>query len=58
MPSFAGAQTVLDGYEIVREIHGSRSHIYLAVDGADGALVDSRFRRSTCAATPPICSGS
>ena len=31
---------VLDGYQIVREIHGSsRSHIYLAVDSADGALV-------------------
>ena len=29
-----------DGYQIVREIHGSsRSHIYLAVDSADGALV-------------------
>ena len=31
---------VLDGYQIVREIHGSsRSHIYLAVDSADGAMV-------------------
>ena len=27
-----------DGYEIVREIHASsRSHIYLAIDIADGA---------------------
>ncbi|MGA8800652.1 MAG: protein kinase, partial [Pseudolabrys sp.] len=34
------ARTVLDGYQIVREIHGSsRSHIYMAVDSADGALV-------------------
>ena len=33
-------RTVLDGYRIVREIHASsRSHIYLAVDSADGALV-------------------
>ena len=31
---------MLDGYQIVREIHGSsRSHIYLAVDSADGAMV-------------------
>jgi serine/threonine protein kinase len=31
---------VLDGYQIVREIHGSsRSHIYMAVDSADGATV-------------------
>ena len=29
-----------DGYRIVREIHASsRSHIYLAIDGADGATV-------------------
>jgi serine/threonine protein kinase len=31
---------VLDGYQIVREFHASsRSHIYLAVDSADGAQV-------------------
>jgi serine/threonine protein kinase len=34
------ARMALDGYQIVREIHGSsRSHIYLAVDGVDGSLV-------------------
>jgi len=39
-PPLPEARTVLDGYQIVREIHGSsRSHIYLAVDTADGALV-------------------
>ena len=39
-PPLAEARTVLDGYQIVREIHGSsRSHIYLAVDSADNALV-------------------
>ena len=31
---------LFDGYRIVRELHGSsRSHIYLAVDTADDALV-------------------
>jgi serine/threonine protein phosphatase PrpC/ribosomal protein L39E len=39
-PPLLEARTVLDGYKIVREIHGSsRSHIYLAVDSADDALV-------------------
>ena len=39
-PPLLEARMVLDGYQIVREIHGSsRSHIYLAVDTADGALV-------------------
>ena len=39
-PPLLEARMVLDGYQIVREIHGSsRSHIYLAVDPADGALV-------------------
>jgi serine/threonine protein phosphatase PrpC/ribosomal protein L39E len=34
------ARMALDGYQIVREVHGSsRSHIYLAVDSADGTLV-------------------
>jgi serine/threonine protein kinase len=39
-PPLPEPRTVLDGYRIVREIHGSsRSHIYLAVDSADGAMV-------------------
>ena len=39
-PPLLEARMVLDGYQIVREVHGSsRSHIYLAVDSADGALV-------------------
>jgi serine/threonine protein phosphatase PrpC len=39
-PPLLEARALLDGYQIVREIHGSsRSHIYLAVDTADGALV-------------------
>jgi serine/threonine protein phosphatase PrpC len=39
-PPLPEARTVLDGYQIIREIHGSsRSHIYLAVDSADNALV-------------------
>ena len=39
-PPLPEARTVLDGYQIVREIHGSsRSHIYMAVDSADGATV-------------------
>ena len=39
-PPLLEARMVLDGYQIVREVHGSsRSHIYLAVDQRDGALV-------------------
>lgn len=39
-PPVLEARAVLDGYEIVREIHGSsRSHTYLAVDTGRGALV-------------------
>jgi serine/threonine protein phosphatase PrpC/predicted Ser/Thr protein kinase len=39
-PPILEARAVLDGYQIVRELHASaRSHIYLAVDTADGALV-------------------
>ena len=39
-PPLPEPRTVLDGYRIVREIHGSsRSHIYLGVDSADGAMV-------------------
>jgi len=39
-PPLPEARTVLDGYQIVREIHGtSRSHIYLAVDSADNSLI-------------------
>ena len=39
-PPLLEARMVLDGYQIVREIHASsRSHIYLAVDTADGGLV-------------------
>lgn len=39
-PPLPEPRTVLDGYQIVREIHGSsRSHIYLAIDGADDVLV-------------------
>jgi ribosomal protein L39E len=39
-PPLLEARMALDGYTIVREIHGSsRSHIYLALDGVDGALV-------------------
>jgi serine/threonine protein kinase len=39
-PPLLEARMVLDGYQIVREVHGSsRSHIYLAVDSTDGALV-------------------
>ncbi len=39
-PPLLEARMVLDGYQIVREVHGgSRSHIYLAVNSADGALV-------------------
>ena len=40
MPPLLEARMMFDGYQIVREIHGSsRSHIYLAVDSADGAMV-------------------
>lgn len=39
-PPLLEARMVLDGYRIVRELHhSSRSHIYLAVDTADEALV-------------------
>jgi serine/threonine protein phosphatase PrpC/ribosomal protein L39E len=39
-PPLPEPRTVLDGYRIVREIHGSsRSHIYLAVGSADDTLV-------------------
>ena len=39
-PPLLEAGMALDGYRIVREIHGSsRSHVYLAVDGADNAPV-------------------
>jgi serine/threonine protein phosphatase PrpC/ribosomal protein L39E/predicted Ser/Thr protein kinase len=39
-PPLLEARMEFDGYRIVREIHSSsRSHIYLAVDGADNALV-------------------
>jgi len=39
-PPLLEARTTFDGYQIVREIHASsRSHIYLAIDGADGATV-------------------
>jgi serine/threonine protein kinase/serine/threonine protein phosphatase PrpC len=39
-PPLPEARMVLDGYEIVREIHGSsRSHTYLAVDSTDGSAV-------------------
>jgi serine/threonine protein phosphatase PrpC/tRNA A-37 threonylcarbamoyl transferase component Bud32 len=39
-PPLWEARAIVDGYQIVREIHASsRSHIYLAVDSANGALV-------------------
>jgi serine/threonine protein kinase/serine/threonine protein phosphatase PrpC len=39
-PPLLEARTDIDGYQIIREIHASsRSHIYLAVDTADGATV-------------------
>jgi hypothetical protein len=39
-PPILDARTVIDGYRIVREVHGSaRSHIYLAVDTETDALV-------------------
>jgi serine/threonine protein phosphatase PrpC len=40
LPPLLEARMVFDGYRIVRELHGSsRSHIYLAVDPDDEALV-------------------
>ena len=40
LPPILEARTVIDGYRIVREVHGSsRSHIYLAVDTDTEALV-------------------
>jgi serine/threonine protein phosphatase PrpC len=40
LPPILDARMTLDGYRIVRELHGShRSHIYLAVDGETGAPV-------------------
>jgi serine/threonine protein phosphatase PrpC len=39
-PPLLEAGTAFDGYQIVREIHASsRSHIYLAIDSADGTRV-------------------
>jgi serine/threonine protein phosphatase PrpC/predicted Ser/Thr protein kinase/ribosomal protein L39E len=39
-PPILGTRMTFDGYQIVREIHASsRSHIYLAIDSADGATV-------------------
>jgi serine/threonine protein phosphatase PrpC len=39
-PPLLEARSEIDGYRIVREIHASsRSHLYLAVDTADGAAV-------------------
>jgi serine/threonine protein phosphatase PrpC/predicted Ser/Thr protein kinase len=39
-PPLLEARMEFDGYQIVREIHASsRSHIYLAIDTADGATV-------------------
>lgn len=40
LPPLLEARMEIDGYKIVREVHGSsRSHIYLAVDTADDTLV-------------------
>ena len=40
LPPLLEARMDVDGYRIVREVHGSsRSHIYLAVDSADNSLV-------------------
>jgi serine/threonine protein phosphatase PrpC/predicted Ser/Thr protein kinase len=40
LPPLLEARMLFDGYRIVRELHGSsRSHIYLAVDTADDAMV-------------------
>jgi serine/threonine protein phosphatase PrpC len=39
-PPLLGPRMVLDGYQIIREIHASsRSHIYLAIDSADQSRV-------------------
>jgi serine/threonine protein kinase len=39
-PPLLESRMVFDGFQIIREVHGSsRSHIYLAVDTADGARV-------------------
>ncbi len=39
-PPLLEPRMLFDGYQIVREIHASsRSHIYLAIDSADGAAV-------------------
>jgi serine/threonine protein kinase/serine/threonine protein phosphatase PrpC len=39
-PPLLEARALVDGYQIIREIHASsRSHIYLATDTADGATV-------------------
>ena len=39
-PPLLEARTIVDGYQIVREIHASsRSHLYLAVDSIDNAMV-------------------
>jgi serine/threonine protein phosphatase PrpC/ribosomal protein L39E len=40
LPPLFEARMVIDGYKIIREVHGSsRSHIYLAVDSANDTLV-------------------
>jgi len=40
LPPLFEARMVIDGYKIIREVHGSsRSHIYLAVDTANETLV-------------------
>lgn len=40
LPPLLEARMEFDGYRIVREIHASsRSHLYLAIDNADGATV-------------------
>jgi serine/threonine protein phosphatase PrpC/ribosomal protein L39E len=40
LPPLFEARMVIDGYRIIREVHGSsRSHIYLAVDSANDTLV-------------------
>src|SRR6266704_2438213 len=40
LPPLFEARMVIDGYRIIREVHGSsRSHIYLAVDSASDTLV-------------------
>jgi serine/threonine protein phosphatase PrpC/ribosomal protein L39E len=40
LPPLFEARMVVDGYKIIREVHGSsRSHIYLAVDSATDTLV-------------------